>query len=292
MTSRTDVVEAFAPAKINLFLHVGQKRADGFHELESLVVFADFGDSLTFAPSRTLSLSVEGPFADKLAAEGDNLVLRAARALGNRFHRTQGSAICLTKNLPVASGIGGGSADAAATLRGLARQWGLEATWQDLRDIAATIGSDVPVCVESKASWMRGRGEQITPAGALPVLPMLLVNPGIDVSTASVFGALTKRSGTLGLDHPPGLVQGRDLLAFLKNTANDLEAPAREIAPVVGEVLSELSRMPGVDLWRMSGSGATCFALFHDVREAEMAATALLHSHPDWWVKATKTSAQ
>ena len=290
MTSRTDVVEAFAPAKINLFLHVGEKRADGFHELESLVVFADLGDTLSFARSQTLTLSVDGPFADRLAAESDNLVLRAARALAARFDRSEGAAISLTKNLPVASGIGGGSADAAAALRGLVRQWGLDVTWPELRAIAATIGSDVPVCVESKASWMQGRGERVTAAGALPALPVLLVNPGIDVPTAAVFGALSKRSGISDLDHPPPLLERRELLAFLKKTTNDLEAPAREIAPVIGEVLGELSRMPGVDLWRMSGSGATCFALFEDTPAAEMAATALSHSHPDWWVKATKIS--
>lgn len=289
MTSRTDVVEAFAPAKINLFLHVGEKREDGFHALESLVVFADLGDSLVFAPSRTLTLSVDGPFADRLAAESDNLVLRAARALAAEFGRSDGAAISLTKNLPVASGIGGGSADAAATLRGLARLWGLDVSWSKLRTIAATIGSDVPVCIESKASWMQGRGERVAPAGALPEMPILLVNPGIDVPTAAVFGALTTRSGT-SLRNLPKLLERRDLLAFLKGTANDLEAPARKIAPVISQVLSEFSRMPGVDLWRMSGSGATCFALFDDASAAEMAATALSHSHPEWWVKATKIS--
>ena len=287
MTSRTDIVEAFAPAKINLFLHVGQRREDGFHEVESLVVFADLGDTLEFAPSRTLTLSVGGPFADELALENDNLVLRAARSLAVHFGRSGEAAISLTKNLPVASGIGGGSADAAATLRGLARLWGLDVGWPELRAIAETLGSDVPVCVESKASWMQGRGEHVTPAGALPELPMLLANPGIEVPTAAVFGALTKRSGTSNIDHPQLLQPGK-LIAFLKKTENDLEAPAREIAPVIGQVLSELSRMPGVEFWRMSGSGATCFALFEDTAAAGMAAIALSHSHPDWWVKSTK----
>ena len=290
MTSRTDVVEAFAPAKINLFLHVGQKRADGFHELESLVVFAGVGDTLVLAPSHTLTLSVDGPFAGSLTAENDNLVLRAARTLATHFTRSAGSAISLTKNLPVASGIGGGSADAAATLRGLVRLWGMDVTWAELRAIAATIGSDVPVCIESKPSWMQGRGERLSPAGALPELPMLLVNPGVEVPTATVFGALTERSGTSNRDYRSRLLRARDLLAFLRETSNDLEAPARKVAPVIGLVLDELSRMPGVELWRMSGSGATCFALFDDVGAAEMAATALSHSHPEWWVRATKTS--
>ncbi len=165
MTSRTDIVEAFAPAKINLFLHVGEKRDDGFHELESLVVFAEAGDALSFAPSGALTLTLDGPFAAGLQADGDNLVLRAARALATRAGRGAAAAIALTKNLPIASGIGGGSADAAATLRGLVRLWGLDVAWPELREIAAKLGSDVPVCVESRAAWMEGRGERITPAG-------------------------------------------------------------------------------------------------------------------------------
>lgn len=288
MTSRTDVIEAFAPAKINLCLHVGEKRSDGFHDLESLVVFTDLGDRLTFAPSPALTFSVDGPFGAALASEGNNLVLRAARALAEHASVSTGAAISLTKVLPVASGIGGGSADAAAALRGLARLWGLNVSWPDLRLIAATIGSDVPVCVESKPSWMEGRGERITPAGVLPELPIVLVNPGIAVATADVFRALTLRSGTSRLDHATRLSQPRELIAFLRATTNDLEAPARAIAPAIGEVLSELSRMPGAEIWRMSGSGATCFALFEDITAAELAATALAHSHPDWWVRATK----
>lgn len=288
MTSRTDVVEAFAPAKINLFLHVGEKRGDGFHELESLVAFADVGDTLTFVPSSTLTLSVGGPFGDGLVPENDNLILRAARALAEHVRVSDRAAISLTKVLPVASGIGGGSADAAATLRGLTRLWGLDLTWPELRVIAATIGSDVPVCVESRPSWMEGRGDRVTPAGALAQLPLVLVNPGIAVPTANVFRALRVRSGTANFDHATRLSEPRELLTFLKTTVNDLEGPARTIAPIIGQVLDELSRMPGADLWRMSGSGATCFALFEEVAAAEMAAIALSHSHPNWWIKAAK----
>ena len=292
MTSQTDVIEAFAPAKINLFLHVGEKRRDGFHDLESLVVFVDIGDTLTFSPSPELTLGLEGRFAGELRDEGDNLVLRAARALARHVGRAAaGAAIRLAKELPVASGIGGGSADAAAVLRGLTRLWALDLSWIDLRAVAETIGSDVPVCVESRSSWMEGRGERITPATALPQVPMLLINPGIAVSTADVFRALAARRGTGTVNRATPLSLQRDLIAFLKTTSNDLQAPAQSIAPVIGQVLDELSRMPGVELWRMSGSGATCFALFDDQNSAEMAEVALSHTHPDWWVRATRIGA-
>jgi 4-diphosphocytidyl-2-C-methyl-D-erythritol kinase len=286
VTSRTDAV--FAPAKINLFLHAGEKRADGYHELESLVAFADVGDELEFATSGSLTLSLSGPFAKGLQAESDNLVLRAARALAAHARHSEGVAIALTKNLPVASGIGGGSADAAATLRGLVKLWKLDIPAVELAVLAASLGSDVPVCVESKAAWMEGRGEKVTPAGILPEMAMVLINPGAAVSTADVFRGLKSRRGTGTVDHRTLMRNPRDLIAFLKTTANDLEAAARTIAPVIGEVLSELSRMVGIELWRMSGSGATCFGLFEDASSAEMAAIALSHSHPTWWVQATR----
>lgn len=289
MTSQTDIVEAFAPAKINLFLHVGEKRNDGFHELESLVVFAEAGDALTFEPSDALTLSLAGPFASGLDAESDNLVLRAARTLAAHSGRRATAAIRLTKNLPVASGIGGGSADAAATLRGLARLWGLEVSWPELRAVAATLGSDVPVCIESRAAWMEGRGERITPVGVVPAIAMVLVNPAAAVSTADAFRRLSARSGTGKIDHSTRMSTRSDVLALLRTTSNDLEAPARSIAPLIEDVLDELARMPGVEFHRMSGSGATCFALFEDDNAAELATIALSHSHPQWWVQATKT---
>jgi 4-diphosphocytidyl-2-C-methyl-D-erythritol kinase len=288
VTSQTDVIEAFAPAKINLFLHVGEKRSAGFHDLESLAVFVDIGDTLAFSPSPELTLTLDGPFAGGLKAEDDNLVLRAARALAAHAGRpAAAAAIRLTKQLPVASGIGGGSADAAAVLRGLTRLWALDLSWTELRAVAETIGSDVPVCVESKSSWMEGRGERITPATALPRIPMLLVNPGIAVSTADVFRTLATRHGAGAINRAATLSSSSELIAFLKKTSNDLQSPAQHIAPVIGHVLDELSRMPGVELWRMSGSGATCFALFDDQNSAEMAEVALSHTHPDWWVRAT-----
>jgi 4-diphosphocytidyl-2-C-methyl-D-erythritol kinase len=288
VTSRTDTVREFARAKINLFLHVGDKRSDGFHDLESLVVFADAGDVLEFAPADELSLSLAGPFAISLQAESDNLVLRAARALAARAKSSAGATITLTKNLPVASGIGGGSADAAATLRGLAKLWKLNILAIDLRAIAEELGSDVPVCIESQSAWMEGRGERVTPAPRVPGLAMVLVNPGLAVPTADVFRGLKLRRGTGAVDHASRMAKPGELIAFLKTTANDLEAPTRAIAAVIGEVLSEISRMPGIELWRMSGSGATCFGLFEDAGAAQMAAIALSHSHPKWWVQATR----
>ncbi len=278
--------ESFAAAKINLFLHVGDRRADGFHELESLVVFADVGDALTFEAADTLTLKIDGPFGAGLAAENDNLVLRAARALAAHAGREAGAAITLTKNLPVASGIGGGSADAAAALRGLKELWGLQLSGDALRAIAETLGSDVPVCVESTSAWMEGRGERVTPAQGVAGAALVLVNPGVAVPTGPVFAGLKTRrgAGTVPHDVPMGDVDA--LVAFLKGTANDLQAPALAIAPVIGDVLGELSRMPGALLWRMSGSGATCFAIFEDDGAAQMAAIALARSHATWWVKA------
>ncbi|HWA90930.1 MAG TPA: 4-(cytidine 5'-diphospho)-2-C-methyl-D-erythritol kinase [Rhizomicrobium sp.] len=265
MAPTTPSVRVFAPAKINLFLHVGDKRADGFHALESLAVFVDVGDELAFAPSPELSLAIDGPFAGELTGEGDNLVLKAARALGMT------AAITLTKNLPVASGIGGGSADAAAVLRGLGKGR------HDLREIAEALGSDVPVCVPSKPAWMEGRGEILTPM-TVPEMHLVLVNPRVGVSTAAVFRALERRSGL-------GAVKSN----ALDGTRNDLEAPARALQPVIGEVLDAIATLPGARLARMSGSGATCFGLFGEALVAARAAEQLAAKYPGWWVRATRT---
>ena len=268
-----------APAKINLFLHVGERRADGFHPLQSLAVFTDMGDALQIEPAPVLSLNIQGPFAKGLEGESDNLVLRAARALSY-----QGAKLTLTKNLPVASGIGGGSADAAAALRGLNRLWALEKDEAALREIAAGLGSDIPVCVLSCASFMEGRGEVLRPVQAMPRVPMLLVNPGVAVPTRDVFAALQSRSGA-DLALPQGhFADTADLLRFLETTRNDLEEPARRIQPVIGEVLSAMAALPGALLARMSGSGATCFALFPDDDCCVRAAEKLKAAQPGWWI--------
>jgi len=272
-----------APAKINLFLHVGARRPDGYHALQSLVAFVEAGDRLTFSPARELSLTVEGPFGAGLSADGDNLVVRAAKDLDSG----KGARIVLTKNLPVASGIGGGSADAAAALRGLARLWGLNLAQDEMLAIAAGLGSDVPVCVSSEAQWMEGRGEKLTTIDPLPAIPILLVNPGVSVSTPEVFAALGGRSGT-ELPLPPKFNTSDDLIGYLRDTRNDLEAPARAIAPVIGDVLALLSVQPGARPARMSGSGATCFALFDTDGAAIAAAGAIRAHHASWWTFPTR----
>jgi 4-diphosphocytidyl-2-C-methyl-D-erythritol kinase len=274
-----------APAKINLFLHVGDKRADGFHALQSLVAFTAAGDELSFAADDTLTLAIDGPFGAGLSAGRDNLIIRAAKALPG----TAGAKIALTKNLPVASGIGGGSADCAATLRGLNALWGLKLATPALQEIGAGLGSDVPVCITCRPQWMEGRGEIVTELPALPDLAMVLVNPGVGVPTGKVFGALKERRG-VGLPLPPPFAAASDLVAYLKDTANDLEAPARVIAPVIGDVLDFIAAQ-GALLARMSGSGATCFGLFQNGTEAERAAAAIRAAHPRWWSVATRISA-
>jgi 4-diphosphocytidyl-2-C-methyl-D-erythritol kinase len=274
---------ARAPAKINLFLHVGDKRADGFHALQSLVAFTEAGDELAFAPADALTLSIDGPFGKGLSAGDDNLIVRAARALGPR-----GAAVTLTKNLPVASGIGGGSADCAATLRGLNALWGLGRDTAALQEIGAGLGSDVPVCITCKPQWMEGRGEIVTELPALPETAIVLVNPGVGVPTGKVFAALKERRG-VGLPLPPKFANAGDLVAYLKDTSNDLEAPARNIAPVIGEVLDFIAG-EGALLARMSGSGATCFGLFENGTHAARAAAAIHAAHPGWWAVASRLS--
>ena len=264
------MITAKAAAKINLFLHVGERRDDGYHPLQSLAVFADVGDLLEFHPSQDLSLSVQGPFAQDLTGEGDNLILRAARAL-NATAR-----IVLTKNLPVASGIGGGSADAAAALRALSGGEG------SVLEIAAALGSDVPVCVLSRPAWMEGRGEILTPIAQVPRLPMLLVNPGVAVPTAAVFRALKDRRGT-AMTIPEKID-----LDFLRTTTNDLQAPALSLQPVIADVLGEIAAQPGALFTRMSGSGATCFGLFDTAERLSAAANKIALAHAGWWVCPTR----
>lgn len=290
MTIEAEALRALAPAKINLFLHVGDKRPDGFHALQSLVAFTRLGDELALSPDRTLRLAVRGPFAAATPVGADNLVLQAAKALKAHAGIERGAYISLKKNLPVASGIGGGSADAAAALRGLSRLWGLKLPHDELRRIGETLGSDVPVCVSCRPQWMEGRGERLTPLDALPTLPLVLVNPGVAVGTAKVFAALNDRRGT-ELAAPPAFGSAADLIAYLKDTTNDLEAPARAMASVIGDAMAALSAQPGSRLARMSGSGATCFGLFDTEEAAARAALAIGDRHQDWWVAATKLAA-
>ncbi|UZK67206.1 4-(cytidine 5'-diphospho)-2-C-methyl-D-erythritol kinase [Sphingomonas sp. M1-B02] len=265
-----------ARAKLNLALHVRARRADGYHEIETLFAFVALGDVLHVAPAEQASFTIGGPFAAGLAGEGDNLVTRAATRFAERFGGGT-HAIALEKHLPVASGIGGGSADAAATLRALATLHDVALDDPALFAIADSLGSDVPACLLGQTAIGRGRGERLQPISGLPGTPVLLVNPGVAVSTAEIFRRWD------GIDRGP--MANGPLLDVARAGRNDLEAPARAVAPMIGEVLASLSAQPGVVLARMSGSGATCFALFES--EAARAAAAHALAHPGWWCAET-----
>jgi 4-diphosphocytidyl-2-C-methyl-D-erythritol kinase len=284
------VLEEHAPAKVNLDLLITGRRADGYHELDSLVVFATPGDRLLLQPAQDLSLELQGPFAAALAGAADNLVLRAAHALARHVGRPPQARIVLEKNLPVAAGIGGGSADAAAALRGLARLWRLGLPAADLAALAQRLGADVPVCLGARAASMRGIGEQLTPAPQLPALALLLVNPNRPLATAAVFAALGAPPTALPEPGPPP-ADRQGLLDGLRARANHLEDPARRLLPAIDEVLGGLARQPGCALARMSGSGATCFGLFEGAAACSRAAAALRRARPDWWVTAGSTAA-
>jgi 4-diphosphocytidyl-2-C-methyl-D-erythritol kinase len=273
-----DWISAVAPAKVNLYLHVTGRRADGYHLLDSVAVFPAVGDVLRAAPAEGLSLTVGGPFGAALAGDPDNLVSRAALALAAMIPgRATGARLELDKHLPLASGIGGGSADAAVALRLLARLWGVE---MDLSDLALTLGADVPVCLASVPTRMAGIGEELGPAPALPACGMVLVNPGVAVATPAVF-----RARTGDFSAPAVLPEGWDdaaaIAADLARLHNDLQPPAIALCPVIADVLAALTETSGCLLARMSGSGATCFGLFADVASAGTAARAL--ARPGWW---------
>ncbi len=279
-------VAVFAPAKINLYLHVTGRRADGYHEMESLVVFADVGDRIVAEAGDGLSLAITGPHAAGLSAEGDNLVTRAAEALRARIGGELGAAIMLEKNLPVSSGIGGGSADAAAALKALSRLWEVHPAQYDLSGLALDLGADVPVCLAGRSAHMSGIGEQLEFTGPLPALPAVLVNPGVAVSTPAVF-----KARNAAFSEPSRLFElAVEAEAFVRDLAargNDLEAPALSLAPEIATVLSELRETPRCQLARMSGSGATCFGIFEDAEAAAEAAAGISARQPDWWVTPT-----
>ena len=285
MTEPASPIASFAPAKVNLHLHVTGRRADGYHELDSLIVFAGIGDTVTVAPGTGLNLTVEGPFADAVPAGRDNLVLEAAARLAEAAGIVAGASITLDKRLPVASGIGGGSADAAAALRALAGLWDVAPDADEWDRLALGLGADVPVCLAGRAAFIGGIGERIEAAPPLPPAWLVLANPRVALSTPAVFA---ERRGDFS---PPARFQeapadAARLAALLAGRHNDLTAPACRLAPVVGEVLAALAATDGVLLARMSGSGATCFALFADRPAAAAAARVLGAAHPAWWVAA------
>jgi len=282
-------ITEFAPAKINLTLHVLGKRADGYHLLESLVVFADAGDTLTAEPADDLSFSMTGPNAAALAdtPDTDNLVLKAARLLDAGAGR--GARLTLEKHLPVAAGIGGGSADCAAALRALNQLWGLGHSPETLAALGVELGADVPVCVYApRPSVMSGIGEVISAAPKLPPLWCVLVNPGVPVATGPVFKALNAQPATAQSDTfwPGGFSDAKTLARFMATCRNDLEPPARALVPEVSETVRAIAGTQGCLLARLSGSGATCFGLYADEEAAKASAASL--AREGWWVRAAK----
>ncbi len=279
-------------AKVNLTLRVVGRRVDGYHDLESVVAFADCADRLSLTPGSELDIKTTGPMAGDCGEASDNLVLKAARLLSESVPGLKLGGFTLDKVLPVAAGIGGGSADAAAALRLLARLNDLALDDVRLQEVALQTGADVPVCLASKACDMTGVGETLLPL-TLPKLPCVMVNPRVPVATKEVFEALGLRNGELlvgatdvfeatGWPEPGASVE--DWVEALAASSNDLEAPATRIQPVIGEVIGALNATDGAWLARMSGSGATCFAIYENTAEAQRAAKKILAAHPDWWV--------
>ena len=279
-----------ARAKVNLYLHITGRRADGYHLLDSLIVFAEGGDVIEARAASRLDLAIDGPFADGLDNGPDNLVLRAASALQTLTGSRQGAAIKLTKNLPIASGIGGGSADAAASLHALCDLWRVKPSQEALLQLTAKLGADVPVCLASRPSFVGGIGEEIEPAAGLPRSWLLLVNPRVATPTPAVFKARRGDfSGVGRWPHPP-----RDFAEFAARLAqcrNDLTEAAISVTPQIRDVLSAIEALPDCALARLSGSGATCFGLFVDERRARSAEQQLRAGHPHWWSLAAAMAA-
>lgn len=278
-----------AAAKLNLYLHVLGRNPDGYHQLDSLVVFAAFGDQLCAWPDSALSLQVTGPFAGRIGPAEDNLVMRAASGLARATGIARpGARIELIKQLPPASGLGGGSSDAAAALRLLSRLWNVTLDAADEMRLARSLGADVPVCLFGAPALVRGAGEQIVPAPIPPRLHVLLANPAIEMPTGHVFGKLAGRFGPVAMPPPYGLQSAAGFAGWLAGQRNDLQTPASELAPEIGGLLDFLAALPGCLLARMSGSGATCFALFAGADELRAASAKLERQMPAIWLMATE----
>lgn len=268
-----------ARAKVNLCLHITGQRADGLHLLDSIVVFPEVGDVITATPAETLSLTIDGPFGDNLSSGTGNLITQAARLLSDK-----GAALTLQKNLPLASGIGGGSSDAAATIRLLTDMWGLARP--DITALAK-LGADVPVCMDQRPVRMQGIGEVLIPLQSLPDFWVVLVNSGQGVETGPVFGAMEHRNNPEISNIPPNFSTLEMFIDFLAAQRNDMQAAATKICPVIADVLTAISTT-NCPLARMSGSGGTCFGLYENADAAQNAATAIKDLHPEWWVVAAK----
>lgn len=281
-------LETLAPAKINLFLHVGPVDTEGYHPLSSLVAFADIGDRIAMEPADRLSLRVEGPFAAGLTSDDDNLILRALRRLGEATGRGEpGLDIVLDKRLPIAAGLGGGSSDAGAALRLAARILKLNPNDPSLEAAARAVGADGPMCLHARTAWAEGRGERLTLEPRLPALPVVLVNPGVPSPTGAVYRAYDAGPVKTADPPPPPLAwTPREVTTWLSTLRNDLQAPAIAMTPEIATTIEAVGATDGVMLSRMSGSGATVFGLYADMDAAHAAATLLGAMHPAWWVRA------
>lgn len=274
-----------APAKINLFLHITGKRPDGYHLLQSVVVFANVGDRLTFTRHDSLFIDVAGPFAGDVCAPRDNLIYKAAQALGENYKTAPTGQILLEKNLPVASGMGGGSSDAATTLKGLAQLWGLPEEFDRMQKIAATLGADVPACLVRRPVWMEGVGEKMMRLPDIPDMHMVLVTPAVATPTPEVFRQFR------GKFSPPIQFIGRrktmgEWIADLKLYRNDLTDAAIAVSPEIKTALQSIADTPGCQIARLSGSGATCFGIYETPTAAHAAVNKLRQQHPEWWITA------
>ena len=283
------MVTESAPAKINLYLHVKNRRADEYHNLDSLVVFSDFGDSISVEKSDQLKLSVTGLFANFLPKQSGNLVIKAAQKLQEAVGLTKGASIVLVKNLPVASGIGGGSSDAAATLRALSKLWNITISAKKIKKLALTLGADVPVCLNLIPTFLSGIGAGLAPSPPLPSFWLVLVNPGIAVETREIFNNLE----TIG-PRPERFYSApntlSDLINLLDVRRNDLETQAKKMFPEINAALVNLANTPNILLARMSGSGATCFGIYENNTAANYAAKLIQVENPNWWVCKTKVT--
>ena len=283
-----NIITVRAPAKLNLYLHVTGRRVDGYHELDSLIVFTELHDEITVAPQDCLTLQESGPFGDHLRRDpSDNIVLQAASLLATLAGLRAKAKISLYKALPIAAGLGGGSADAAAALRALCRLWLIDPKKEELETLALSLGADVPVCLKGLAAHVGGIGEVLKPLSQpLPRVPLVLVNPGVPLPTQLVYGLLRAPYA------PPRPLNAlpkdtNELSRSLAQRNNDLSQPARKLCPVIDDVLAALSSSEGCNLARLSGSGPTCFGLFTDTDVAEAAASRISALRADWWVKPT-----
>lgn len=279
------VLREMAAAKVNLYLHVTGKRADGYHDLDSWTVFAEVADSLQAMKADVTTITLEGEFAH-LVPEDNNSVLSAVQALQKKYGVQDGVQLTLSKKLPVAAGIGGGSADAAAALRLLSRVWNLQPQAGELDMIAKALGADVPACLRSHSLYMSGIGEKIERAPEV-ALDAVLVNPGKELATKDVFAGLGGRYSS-AMRHPPEFASVQAVVGFLSQAHNDLEAPATALVPIIGDVLAALEVQKGCLLSRMSGSGATCFGVYDSRENALDAAQLLQKAYPEWWVQHTR----